>query len=159
MHVWREKKELESIAGLSCTDRSSHTQPEEREAGSKLPSLKDEQREETLEASSLLFKALMCGERKPCREQSNLLPSLSCIDEAPMHGQRSKLPSLKEGGSHAWAEEKRVSAHAGSLHPCIRDREGGCFAPWFSFPTHESLKSREFGQALFFLFMYWSLYL
>ena len=48
MHVWREKKELESIAGLSCTDRSSHTQPEEREAGSKLPSLKDEQREETL---------------------------------------------------------------------------------------------------------------
>ena len=56
MHVWREKKELESIAGLSCTDRSSHTQPEEREVGSKLPSLKDEQREETLEATYLLSR-------------------------------------------------------------------------------------------------------
>ena len=86
MHVWREKKELESIAGLSCTDRSSHTQPEEREAGSKLPSLKDEQREETLEASYLLSK--MNREKRPWKQAT--------------FSQGWRLPS------HVWAEEKRV---------------------------------------------------
>ena len=64
----------------------------------------------------------------------------------------------------------------GSLFPCMRDWEGGCFAFWFSFFTHESLEKQEAcsqnlfsllmrvlekqgacSQDLFSLLMYWSL--